>query len=132
MGQARNQESKLVKLRVIAQKYMETVTPSRQVRVVAAPWKGNTVKVNGKSFKGGQTFEVTSKEATSLLETGCVQLASEKPKVFMPPSLEHNIIFSNGIVSGEEVFGKIPTRDSESNNYDSPWVEREKEDEYDN
>lgn len=132
LAQARAQERGLIKLRVIAKKYMESVTEGRQVRLVPAPWKGNTVIVNKKQFKGGETFEVNEKQAKALLETGCVQLASEKPKVFMPPSLQHNIKLSNGIVFRDDIQGKIPTRDSESNDYDSPWVNREQEDQYEN
>lgn len=124
MAQARNSDQP-VKLRVVAEKYMETETKTGQTRIVSAPWKNNTVIQNKTKYGPGEVFEVeplvdsatgkvikSAKEvAMDLVSTGSVQFATEKPKPFRPPNLVHVVTTTNGIVLKKEVEGKIPTRE---------------------
>lgn len=114
-------EEKLIKLRVVEQKYMESLTKENRVKIVVAPWENNVVLVNKKKYEGGETFYAPETQARALLETGGVQLASEKPKPFFPAFLEHKFQSVNGVVARDNVLGKIPTRTGED--YDAPWKE---------
>ena len=122
MAQAQRKASgePLVKLRVVAHKYMESVTKMGKAKIVTAPWANNTVLFNKKRYGPGETFEVPAKQAEALLDTGSVQKASEKPKPFRPPSLDHDISLTDGIVLREDVEGKVPTRNGEADK-DAPW-----------
>jgi hypothetical protein len=122
-----------LKLRVRAKKFMETVTNTGKSRLVAAPWANNTVRVNGKTYGPGDTFHVepikdemgkvirTAKQmAEDLLSTGGVERADGKPTPFTPPSLEHKITLTNGIVYRDDIDGKIPTRRGPTD-INAPW-----------
>lgn len=122
MAQTRKQseDKRLIRLRVVESKYMESHEGGKAAFVVA-PWPDNKVLVSGKTYKSGKTFSVDKKTAKELLLTGGVQLASEKPKPFFPPFLEHKLQFCNGIAPRDELLGLIPTRDVVTNDYESGW-----------
>ena len=123
MAQARQTEQP-IRLRVVAEKYMESETKTGGTRIVSAPWKFNTVMQNKKKYGPGEVFEVTplvdsktgaviktaEQVALDLLATGSVQKADDKPKPFRPPFLTHEITPNNGVVLRKNIDGKIPTR----------------------
>jgi len=126
MAQSRKPLSeKLVKLRVVEKKYMETLTETNKVKIVVAPWLNNKIIRNKQTFLSGETFQATEKEARALLDTGGVQLASEKPVPYLPPFLEHKINLSAGVCLREDILGKHPTREMGSTNINAPWVDLE-------
>lgn len=129
-----------VKLRVVAHRYMESAT--KPGKLVAAPWTNNKVLHNKKAYGPGDTFEIegvfdqngklikTAKQAAQdLVDSGTVQIASEKPRAYKPPFLEHRIQEMRGVQPREKTFGKVPTRE-DNNDFDAKWEDDDYEDGY--
>ena len=114
-------ETKLVSLKVIEQKYWRSVVNGRE-KIVTGPWSSNVVSYNKRKYGPGEEFEALESHAQDLLDAGTVQLASEKNVIFMPPSLEHKIHLHNGIVLADEKQGMTPNR-TVGEPVSSEWVD---------
>lgn len=115
---------RLVRVRVKAEKYAEVVNKRGGVKISVVPWLGNNVLRNGVKYGPGDEFEVSEKESLTLLSSGSIEKADDKPTPFRPPSLDHAMFSTNGVVLKSETLGKVPTRVG-SGDYGADWEEYE-------
>lgn len=126
-GEKREEKVSNVAVRVRSERYVEAEDPAtKRSVVVVSPWQNNFVRHNGRKFGPNDQFEVPVSTAHRLIAGGSVQLASEEPEPFWPPSIDHSIQMSHGIVQREAVLGMIPTRQG-SEDQTAPWIPMEDE-----
>ena len=118
-------KEKLVKLKVVAEKYMPHYNKRGKAEYKPAPWN-HVVTYNGVQYKAGEIFEVQPEHVEGLLASGTVQSAFAKPKPFNPRKNTHEFELVSGIKRGEDVRGKVPTRMG-AGDKDAPWVEDDDE-----
>lgn len=114
----------LVRVRVKAEKYAEVPNRRGGSKISVVPWLGNNVFRKGVTYGPGDEFEVSENESVSLLSSGSIEKANEKPTPFRPPSLDHAMFSTNGVVLKSETLGKVPTRVG-SGDYGADWEEYE-------
>lgn len=100
----------LVSLRVVSKKFVLVYGDDGRTTAKAVDWKGNKVVFENKEYGPGDVFSVDKSTSEELLGVGCVQLASEKPRTYRPPHIDHIIKPSYGVQFASDVVDKIPTR----------------------